>query len=432
MRNGSDSKRLRMSRDRGSREPRLSQLCAALQQLCGRPWFSGRFRRPKHDDCRVLTHESTLPDIACRIVELESCERTRVADLLDHIAAFDDRCGARRWGHSTTTDWLASECAMDKRTAREYVRVAKRLTRWRKVAEAFALRQLSYCQVRAITRAEESEDETELLRIARGRTVRQIEHHVRQLRSSQSADLDSANQGRAKRHVTYFYDEVGSVRFFGRLPADQGVAFVEALETGAQELGASTDDPCCRPGWSRPPVAARRADALVELVTGGGATTHLVLHADPEALACQAERDQSRAGDLLYLRDGPAIPSELARRLACDCSISFSDLNRGRAHRLVTAHQRRALELRDGRVCVFPGCDRVHGLQAHHLTHWIHGGRTDLANLALLCGAHHHLLHEGRFTARRRSDGSLAFADPRGHEIHTLPYRAMPTLAVAA
>lgn len=153
------------------------------------------------------------------------------------------------------------------------------------------------------------------------------------------------------------------------------------------------------------------------------------LHADPEALACLAERNEQRAGNVLYLRDGPAIPSALARRLACDCAISFKDLNHGRAQRLVTARQRAALELRDGRVCAFPGCDRAHGLHAHHLTHWIHGGRTDLANLTLLCSAHHHLLHEGLFTARRRTNGTLAFADPRGHEIHTLPSRASPALA---
>lgn len=318
---------------------------------------------------------------------------------------------------------------MERRTAREYVRVAKRLMRWRRVAEAFGLRQLSYSQVRAITRAEETEDEAELLRIARGRTVRQIEHHVRQLRSSRSADIDSANQGRAKRHVTYFYDEIGSLHFFGRLPADQGASFAEALETAAEELAGSPDDPCCLGGWSRPPIAARRADALVELVTGGGTTTHLVLHADPEALACQAGRDEPRAGDVLYVRDGPAIPSELARRLTCDCRVSLKDLNHGRAQRLVTARQRATLELRDGRVCAFPGCDRTHGLQAHHITHWIHGGRTDLDNLALLCAAHHHLLHEGRFTTRRRKGTSLAFADPRGHEIHTLRNRASPPLA---
>ena len=34
---------------------------------------------------------------------------------------------------------------------------------------------------------------------------------------------------------------------------------------------------------------------------------------------------------------------------------------------------------------------------AHHLTHWIHGGSTDLSNLALLCYRHHWMVHEGRW-----------------------------------
>ena len=374
----------------------------------------------------------TLRDIACRIVELEMRDRARVSEQLEHIAVFDERGGARHWGHASTTDWLAAECGMDKRTAREYVRVGKRLVRWQKVADAFALGQLSYSQVRAITRAEEAEDETELLRACRGLTAAQIERHVRQLRSSRSADLDAANRGRAKRHFTYFPDEIGSVHFFGRVPADQAAALVEAIETRAAELHSGPDDPSCPEDWSRPSIAARRADALVDLVTGGGATTQIVLHADPEALACQAERDEQRAGQVCNLRDGPAIPSELARRLACDCQISFADVNHGRAQRLVTPLQRKALEIRDGRVCAFPGCERAHGLQAHHLIHWIHGGRTDLSNLALFCPTHHHLLHEGHFTVRRRRDGTLAFADPRGHEIHNFPSRRPTAYATAA
>jgi hypothetical protein len=95
----------------------------------------------------------------------------------------------------------------------------------------------------------------------------------------------------------------------------------------------------------------------------------------------------------------------------------------------VTPQQRRALELRDGRVCAFPGCDRNHGLEAHHLQHWTQGGATDLENLALLCTTHHYLLHEGHFAAHRRPNGSLAFADSRGHEIHSITNAAAHTLA---
>jgi hypothetical protein len=57
----------------------------------------------------------------------------------------------------------------------------------------------------------------------------------------------------------------------------------------------------------------------------------------------------------------------------------------GRSSRVVQAAQRAALAVRDG-GCVFPGCQRPQAwCEAHHLRHWLHGGPTDLANLALLC-----------------------------------------------
>ncbi|MBP8181619.1 MAG: HNH endonuclease, partial [Acidimicrobiia bacterium] len=47
-------------------------------------------------------------------------------------------------------------------------------------------------------------------------------------------------------------------------------------------------------------------------------------------------------------------------------------------------------------MSVFPGCDRPSNwCQVHHLTPWSAGGASDLKNLALLCSAHHHMVHEG-------------------------------------
>jgi hypothetical protein len=67
----------------------------------------------------------------------------------------------------------------------------------------------------------------------------------------------------------------------------------------------------------------------------------------------------------------------------------------GRASRVVQPAQRTALAVRDG-GCVFPDCTRpLAWCEAHHLRHWLHGGPTDLANLALLCRTHHRAVHEG-------------------------------------
>ncbi len=73
----------------------------------------------------------------------------------------------------------------------------------------------------------------------------------------------------------------------------------------------------------------------------------------------------------------------------------------GRTHRTATTAQRTALTVRD-RHCRFPGCRvDIHRCEAHHVQEWELGGTTCLANLVLLCQAHHMLVHEGgrRITA---------------------------------
>jgi hypothetical protein len=92
----------------------------------------------------------------------------------------------------------------------------------------------------------------------------------------------------------------------------------------------------------------------------------------------------------------------------------------GRTTRVVSAAQRAALAVRDG-GCAFPGCDRPPPwCDAHHLRHWLHGGATDLANLALLCRAHHRAVHEGGWHLQCHPNGDLTA---------TPPHRRQPTAA---
>jgi hypothetical protein len=94
-------------------------------------------------------------------------------------------------------------------------------------------------------------------------------------------------------------------------------------------------------------------------------------------------------------------------------------LDLGRTSRVVQPGQRSALAVRDG-GCVFPDCDRpLAWCEAHHLLHWLHGGPTDLANLALLCRAHHRMVHEGGWQLTRGPDGRLTATPPdRSHRRH--------------
>ena len=94
-------------------------------------------------------------------------------------------------------------------------------------------------------------------------------------------------------------------------------------------------------------------------------------------------------------------------------------LDVGRRHRVVPPRLRRALGLRDGEVCQFPGCGARAFLEAHHLKPWLKGGETKLGNLALICRRHHRFLHQAQFSVELTNEG-LVFRDPSGKAL-TLP-----------
>jgi HNH endonuclease len=75
--------------------------------------------------------------------------------------------------------------------------------------------------------------------------------------------------------------------------------------------------------------------------------------------------------------------------------------------------QRAALVVRDG-GCRFLGCARpLAWCEAHHLVPWLDGGPTDLANLALVCRAHHRAVHEGGWRLHRDPDGRVVATPPQ-------------------
>jgi hypothetical protein len=127
-----------------------------------------------------------------------------------------------------------------------------------------------------------------------------------------------------------------------------------------------------------------------------------------------------------HVDEGPALASDVARRLACDGGVLavFEDgggapLGVGRKTRAIPPALRRALACRDG-GCRFPGCTSTRFVDAHHVEHWADGGETRLDNLALLCRFHHRLVHEGGFTVTRRGD-ELVFRRSDGRELPQVP-----------
>ena len=93
-----------------------------------------------------------------------------------------------------------------------------------------------------------------------------------------------------------------------------------------------------------------------------------------------------------------------ARRLACTAQIipavlgaTSQVLDLGRAQRLFTPAQRKALRTMHS-TCQIDGCDIPSTwCDAHHQDPWSHGGRTDLTNALLVCRHHHRRIHDPRY-----------------------------------
>ena len=79
--------------------------------------------------------------------------------------------------------------------------------------------------------------------------------------------------------------------------------------------------------------------------------------------------------------------------------------------------QRRAITVRDGGRCRFPGCHRSI-VDIHHLRWWSKGGDTDVSNGCLCCTRHHSLLHRG-FYAEGDANHELTFYRPDGTVVDT-------------
>ncbi|MGZ4581773.1 MAG: HNH endonuclease signature motif containing protein, partial [Nocardioidaceae bacterium] len=102
-----------------------------------------------------------------------------------------------------------------------------------------------------------------------------------------------------------------------------------------------------------------------------------------------------------WLDTGERLSVAAVRKLSCDADLipavlgSHGEvLDLGHTRRLVTFALFLALVIRD-RHCSFPGCRRPPIMcDAHHIKHWADGGPTRLDNLALLCRAHHTVIHQ--------------------------------------
>ncbi len=198
---------------------------------------------------------------------------------------------------------------------------------------------------------------------------------------------------------------------------EEGAAIIDgAVDALAKpRRDADTGDLDCRT------PAARRADALLDLVSRAVSAPDGVPRQAKTSLVVTISLDalQGRCRGAGVTMDDETLTVGTVRRLACDAQVipvvlgtSGEILDQGMARRLFDRAQIRHLWLRD-RHCTFPRCSKPAAwTDAHHLVHWADDGPTDLDNAALLCRAHHSIVHTHRYGARITHGPSGSGAGP--------------------
>jgi len=354
-----------------------------------------------------------------QICELAAQLNAATCQLLEMIARFDTERGWAKDGCRSCAHWLNWKCGIGMTAAREKVRVAGLLSALPKIHAAFARGELSYSKVRAMTRVATEESQDYLLMIARHGTAAHLEFVVRGYRRVQRrAELAAANEAYEQRSLSWCHDEDGMLVFTVRLAPEDGARLLYAVRDRQRALDEENKD--TEGASAESPIATRRADALMDLITHKQ-DTEVVVHVSADALTDDSEDGECK------LEDGPTLPPESARRLACDAGIvrlvedpDGQPLDVGRKTRSIPPALKRALKARDG-GCRFPGCASTHGVQGHHIRHWAHGGETSLSNVIQVCHWHHRAVHEGGFTVQRTADGDFCFLRPDGSVIDHAP-----------
>jgi len=423
------------------------------------------------DPCGVQVWRLSEPELVTttravcqRITDLEALRVRLVVDL-------EARGTAKTLGAGSTASWLSGVTRMAPGAATLIVHLGTALAEWPGTAAAVDSRAISLAHAKVIVGffahlpdgvppEALPECETYLLQAAATENPVELARRAAALRHL----LEPAEHSLPEAENTALNELFAATTLGGRgiVKADLDAETMEMLHTALS--GLSQLKPAADGTRDTRPAALRRAEAFTELLrrylnsghspVEGYERPHLSLLIRDEDLAATGEDnendttpDEAPTADTAPRPSAPRpdadrgayramfgadpvapgwmpwigpISAASARRIACDCALTAIlidgegvPLKLGRSQRLVSAHQRRALIARD-HGCAFPGCHRPPAwTQAHHIRHWINGGPTDLANLVLLCGHHHRVIHHDGWDIHIGNDGHPWFHPPQ-------------------
>jgi len=379
--------------------------------------------------------------------------RTRLDEVfLRLLASCDDVADAT--GHRDVASWLAASAQVRRSDAAADVRLATALDRSLPVlARAVREGRVNIAQARVVAAAVEelpARVGADVIQRAEARLVEFADEHDptalaklgRRILEVVDPERFEAEEARALAEAEKRADEKqrlriralgdGTSRISAVVPdatAARLATYLHAftnprLSDGAVRSSAAETEEADAPRFGERVSHPRRmAEAFTQLFEvmdpsrlpiHGGDATHVMVTIPFETLTAElgvATIDNETPGD-----GHDTITAAQARRLACTAKIIPAVLGKdsevldlGRAARLFTKAQRRALAVRD-QTCRAEGCS-IPGTwsEAHHLVPWSQGGATDLQNAALLCSRHHHRAHDPAYDLTRLANGDLRF-----------------------
>jgi len=333
--------------------------------------------------------------------------------------------------------WLAHRGRSDRGEARRDLRLARALdTRWQSVGHALRAGEANRAQAEVVVAALEAlpadldpevvaQAEQRLMAEAARFGPRQLRILGRRILDVVAPEVAEGHERRALEreevHATQATflttrrrgDGTTDLRIrVADLVADRLLTYLHAFTSPRRERGSAP-----APGDRRPydQKLGHAFAAFLESVD----PKRLPLHGgDATALMVTIDLDRLRDGLGAALAGDTPITAGEARRLACTAHLlpavfggDSEILDLGRARRLFSPAQRRAMAIRDG-TCRAEGCDiPAAWCEAHHggKNTWAQGGRTNLADAILLCPHHHHRAHDHRYRADRTGDVLLTF-----------------------
>lgn len=354
---------------------------------------------------RSVESERGARDVRAALVEVGRRWASSQRELLGLVVELD-RSGA--WaldGSRTCAHWVAGVLDIEVCTAREWLRVGHALAGLGVIAAAFDDGRLSYSKVRTLTRVATEATEAELCAIAERTPAGQLATVVAAWLAGREEPAETEERQRKARCLSFRTEPDGMVIGWFRLPPLEAGRLIAAVDawvlrrtsrSRAQRGGRASADASRSPsvgearelgegsGW--PSVAQQRADALVELVTNGGAgvVTEVVVHV---------------RGDGCSLDDGTPVPGSVVERIAPGSFLRAlihdaerRPINASGRHRHPTARQQRVVHERDRR-CV--DCGETAFLEYDHDPPFEVSRRTVIDELAPRCWTCHRARHRG-------------------------------------